>query len=440
MTDFTFEFFKSKDLKSAPTYFKTVNLRFSTQLVFNAGRAFHFERFSPRFSLLVHAGGGFSSLRDARTNWYKSWKENTADEKLNVIVGLTPQFKLTEKIELHGDITFVSHYHQDVDFNFGPWYLNPKVFQGNLINFNIGGMYYIGKHRKHVDWYYQNKKVIEPKDSIVLPPTDSLIVVDYDKDDDGVLDSLDICPEEFGLADFEGCPKPEITFDCDLDLFPVFTFKGARYEILPSYFPVIDSIVHCMLENPGKKMIVYGHADNFGDSIYTQELSYNRADAIKRAIVLKGIDPDRIFVIGEGTKKAKISAEEYSKINHNRVAYFETISNNKYDIKVLESGEFLQGMFYTIQIGAYKKVINNNKFNKFGKVLIANTPEGFVKYSIGTYRNYENAYTRLKELKSNGLFQDAFIAVYFLGERISLKEAQEMLLEKGSYILDKSVE
>ncbi len=401
--------------------FSSMNYRTNLQGILNIGKILRYSDWSKKIGLIAHGGFGVSIIKgDSATVSLN--KSSLTDNSFNLIAGLSPQFKLTDKIALNLDLSFITNINQNYNFDFKNKSNNRY---GMIANVSVGMHYYIGKHKTHYDWNFKKKVIDEPKD-IIVPEIVKPIAADMDKD--GVVDSLDVCPEEFGLADFEGCPKPEMTFDCDMSGYPVFTFKGARSEILESYKPYLDSIAFCLGQDKLKKLVIYGHTDKFGDSVYTTELSLSRANMIKKELVLRGISNDRIFTVGEGTKKALISEAEFSKIKHNRIAYFKTISNNQFDIQVLETGEYLQGLFYTIQIGAFKKVIKNNKFKKYGQVLVAKSTDGYTKYSIDIFTNYEDANNVLKLLKKNSLFNDAFIASYFLGERIPIKKAQELLL------------
>ena len=46
--------------------------------------------------------------------------------------------------------------------------------------------------------------------------------------------------------------------------------------------------------------IIIGHTDNQGSVIYNQELSEDRAEAVKNWLVEKGIDPNRLRSVGQG--------------------------------------------------------------------------------------------------------------------------------------------
>ncbi len=420
--DFGFDRFQNDNFgiykESLP--FNSINYRTNLQGILNIGKILHYRDWTSRIGLIAHGGFGVSILKgDSST--VSAVKSKLTDNSFNVIAGISPQIKLSNKIALNLDLSFISNINQNYNFDFKNKSYNRY---GMIVNVSAGMHYYIGKHKTHYDWNFENKVIDEPEE-IIVPEIVNPIASDLDKD--GILDSVDVCPEEFGLADFDGCPKPEVTFDCNLSGYPVFAFKGSKSEILEPYKPYLDSIAFCLSQDKLKKLVIYGHTDKSSDSLFTDELSLARANIIKKELVLRGISSDRIFTIGEGTKKALISDAEFSKVKHNRIAYFKTISNNQFDIQVLKTGEYLNGLFYTVQIGAFKKVIRNNKFTKYGKVLVAKSTDGFTKYSVDVFTSYEDANNVLKLLKKRGLFSDAFIAAYYLGERISIKRAAEIL-------------
>jgi OmpA-OmpF porin, OOP family len=411
------------------TFTKTFLTRYSLQYVLNLGRGLKFERYDPKISLLLHFGGGVSTQRYNQSKLFTSWKKNLADERINLIIGLTPQYNYSDRLELHANLSIVGNFYQAFNQGFKWSDLTKQSLYGNYFNFNLGLSYYIGKYDKHLDWMWKKKKI----DVDILPPSKTEtppLVVDYDLDNDLIPDSIDVCPEIFGLKDFEGCPKPEIPIDCAVDNYPVFTFKAGKKNYLESYNSDLGKIVDCLNSFPLKKIIIYGHTDDHRNDFFVENLSLNRANEIKKQLVSRGIDENRIFTIGESSKQANLPDTIYQKIKHNRVAYLKSISNNKNDLKNLKTGEFVQNLVFTVQIGSFKKPIKNNKFAKYGDVFISNTEDGFTRYSINVYETYEEAYEKWKSLRNFGLFQDSFVSAYFLGEKITIKEAKVILSGK----------
>lgn len=428
-----FDRFKNDEFKvySNSLKFNTQLYRLNIQCVSNIGKVLRFTDWTEKIGLLAHTGFGYAILRGDSSQNASSKK--ITDNGFNFMLGFTPQVKINNKLSTHLDVTFVSFINPRYSFDFKSSAVNPY---GMAANISAGISYYIGKEKSHEDWY-NHKEFIKIEDTIVKIDSNLIVKVNYDLDNDGIMDSVDYCPDVFGVIEFDGCPKPEFTFDCNLSSFPIFQFKGARYEIQDIYLPYIDSIALCMKANPERKIIIYGYTDSFGDEIYTDGLSQSRANQIKNALIEKGIDGGRMFTVGEGRTKAKLSEENKKTIKHNRLAFIEPISKNQDDIKILATGEYLQGLFFTVQIGAYKKELKNNKFNKLGQVLVTKNTEGIFRYSINIYSDFDEATTKWKELRNYGFAQDAFVTAYFLGERITIKEAKRLISERGNSVLQK---
>ena len=77
------------------------------------------------------------------------------------------------------------------------------------------------------------------------------------------------------------------------------TVKYARPSV-PLHKIVLALFIEFLKENPTVKVEIQGHTDNVGKDAANLKLSQNRADNIKKMLVLKGIAADRITAIGKG--------------------------------------------------------------------------------------------------------------------------------------------
>ncbi len=80
-------------------------------------------------------------------------------------------------------------------------------------------------------------------------------------------------------------------------------FRAGKPDLLPSSYPELDRLVSIMKDNPEIKIEVQGHTNNIGDRQKLIELSEQRAEAVKKYLVEKGISPDRISTKGYGPDK-----------------------------------------------------------------------------------------------------------------------------------------
>ena len=62
----------------------------------------------------------------------------------------------------------------------------------------------------------------------------------------------------------------------------------------------IAKVAQFMNEYPEKSVVIEGHTDSTGDDMYNQNLSARRADAVKLALVMKGVEAERILTRGLG--------------------------------------------------------------------------------------------------------------------------------------------
>jgi OOP family OmpA-OmpF porin len=61
------------------------------------------------------------------------------------------------------------------------------------------------------------------------------------------------------------------------------------------------------MDNPDVRVRVEGHTDSTGDAKYNLGLSYRRAESVKNYLVSKGIDANRLSVVGFGEDKPLVS-------------------------------------------------------------------------------------------------------------------------------------
>lgn len=78
-------------------------------------------------------------------------------------------------------------------------------------------------------------------------------------------------------------------------------FELDRAELLREALPVIDDIAGLLAMRPDIELLrVEGHADESGSSRHNLELSRARAEAVRAALVARGIAPERLEAIGSG--------------------------------------------------------------------------------------------------------------------------------------------
>lgn len=71
-------------------------------------------------------------------------------------------------------------------------------------------------------------------------------------------------------------------------------FDFNRASLKPQSEPVLRTIAQVMTKNPDWTLLVEGHTDNIGGDAKNQELSARRADAVKAALVERGVAANRL--------------------------------------------------------------------------------------------------------------------------------------------------
>ena len=84
------------------------------------------------------------------------------------------------------------------------------------------------------------------------------------------------------------------------------TFKGDIFfdlnssTLKPGAYSEIDRVSNVLNNYPQTTIRVEGHTDSTGPEDYNQRLSEKRAEAVKSALIQRGVDPRRIQAVGYG--------------------------------------------------------------------------------------------------------------------------------------------
>ncbi len=87
-----------------------------------------------------------------------------------------------------------------------------------------------------------------------------------------------------------------------------FMFDTDSAALKPGAYSEIDRVANVLVQYPQTRITIEGHTDTRGDEVYNQQLSVRRAEAVKNALLQRGVDPARMQTIGYGESRP-ISSE-----------------------------------------------------------------------------------------------------------------------------------
>lgn len=78
------------------------------------------------------------------------------------------------------------------------------------------------------------------------------------------------------------------------------SFDTGRADIKPKLRPILDQFASGLSNQPNTEVRIIGHTDSQGPDAVNDPLSLQRAEAAKRYLAARGVDPNRVVVAGRG--------------------------------------------------------------------------------------------------------------------------------------------
>lgn len=324
--DFAYDIMENQDGASqegvASLPFETRQFRVGFQGVANLGRIMKFETFTSRFGILAHAG-----LQVSRLEPRMGVNAGKTEDNGGIMIGLTPQFRISNRIVLTGDFTYLSNVRQHFNWD-GSYSSEANNLSGSLLNTSLGLTFYLGGNDVHADWYVLDSGLKDKLDEVEkrLEGVEKGLV---DSDQDGVADMFDAEPNSTaGVAvDTKGrtidrngngiADELERYFDSK---YAAGAGKGSEFDIkrlinegyVNAYFDFnsktptaastegLNFMVRYLNSNPSATADVIGYADEIGSSEFNNNLSNARATNVRQILIDAGISASRLNVVANG--------------------------------------------------------------------------------------------------------------------------------------------
>jgi len=119
-----------------------------------------------------------------------------------------------------------------------------------------------------------------------------------------VNDNEDRCPTIPGVKENQGCPaiQDEVVKKVNFAANNIY-FATGKYTLLAKSNKGLNEVAQIIKDNPGINLTIDGHTDDVGKDESNQILSENRANAVKKYLISKGVEESRLTATGYGETK-----------------------------------------------------------------------------------------------------------------------------------------
>lgn len=139
-----------------------------------------------------------------------------------------------------------------------------------------------------------------------------------DRDNDGIVNQKDLCPDLAGSFGNNGCPPSREVPEFIKKAFETIEFDVAKWDIKLEYFDELDGLAYYLRLNPDINLYLKGNTDSDGSEKSNEALSIHRAEAVKEYLVAHGVPSNRLKTQGFGETRPKVANESPENKQKNR--------------------------------------------------------------------------------------------------------------------------
>lgn len=98
-------------------------------------------------------------------------------------------------------------------------------------------------------------------------------------------------------------PPPPPRVEAPVELARLIYFDFDRSDIRPEYRDLVSEHASLLADSPGQKVRLEGHADERGSREYNIGLGERRAQAVRQAMMLRGVQSSQIQTLSYGEER-----------------------------------------------------------------------------------------------------------------------------------------
>lgn len=141
------------------------------------------------------------------------------------------------------------------------------------------------------------------------------------------------CSRKLTPAEREDARRADLELQSVMDMvssrqIPPIDFELGSATLKESSYPLLDKVAEILLRHGNLKLIVEGHTDASGSEGFNEQLSLERAGAVKLYLARKGVYPDWVRVYGYGSSRPLVKGDTEKDRALNRRVEFRITTRN----------------------------------------------------------------------------------------------------------------
>lgn len=230
-----------------------------------------------------------------------------------------------------GEIIFGAHYTSDTRIRSGVGIAPGLSEATGSPRFRVlASLAYVPKHTPKPAPEPEQAPAPEPAPPpAAQPQPEAVASAAADRDEDGIADTADECPEKPGppstQSGWHGCPPARMGEE-NVELLQHIEFEFGTAKLRSDAYPILRAVRDLLRNHPElQKVEVEGHTDELGPRELNMRLSEQRARGVMHWLILHGIDERRLSFKGHGPDQPLSADDSADGRAHERRVDFKTL-------------------------------------------------------------------------------------------------------------------